>query len=533
MQKYHIMESKPRYYTAGMADFENIRSRNCIYVDKTDLIYRLVNESQYVFLSRPRRFGKSLLCNTLKSYFEGKKELFEGLAIAELERDWKRYPVFKFDISACKNQSNIEGIIDELILQLSRFEERYGRNDMENTIGKRFKGILERAHRQTGLPCVVIIDEYDSVLLEHLYDDRLPEVRRILQEFYQVLKIAESDLRFAFITGITKFSQLSIFSTINNLTNISMDSQYAAICGFTKEEVLDVFREDIEALALRYRCPFDEMVVMLRQQYDGYHFSDESPDVFNPFSITNVFKSKRLDYYWFSSGTPTFLFETMKRYNTQLLSLPQLAVTSSQFDVPTEGMESALPLLYQSGYLTIKDYDFCERVYTLDFPNAEVKVGFLESFMGSVMGVHNCDTQGWANRIYVGLLRNDFEKAMNALQSCFKSIPYLDHGNRILDSLANYEAYYEVITYIVFSMINCRTYTQVKNATGRTDCVVHLKDAIIVMEMKLDGTSDEALCQIDGKGYMIPYQTEGKRVVKVGISFSSETKTVEEWKVKE
>lgn len=525
------MESKPRYFTAGMADFENIRNDGRIYVDKTDLVYQLVHESKYVFLSRPRRFGKSLLCNTLKCYFEGKRELFEGLAIANLEQEWKQYPVFKFDISACKNKANLEDITDELLWDLGQYEKIYGRDETEQTPGSKFKGLLKRAHQQTGLPCVAIIDEYDSVLLEHLYDDDLGEVRRILQEFYQVLKIAEADLRFAFITGITKFSQLSIFSTINNLTNISMDAQYASICGFTKEELLDVFHEDIEALALRYRCSFDEMVVMLRQQYDGYHFSDESPDIFNPFSITNVLKSKRLEYYWFSSGTPTFLFETMKRFDTQLLSLPQLQVTSSQFDVPTEGMESALPLLYQSGYLTIKDYDFYERVYTLDFPNAEVKVGFLESFMGSVLGVYNCDTQGWANRIYVGLLRNDIEKAMLALQACFKAIPYLDHGGRQLDDIAKYEAFYEVITFIVFEMVNCRTYTQVKNSTGRTDCIIHLADTIFVMEMKLDGTAEEALRQIDGKGYMIPYQADGKRVVKIGISFSSKTKTVEEWKV--
>ena len=525
------MESKPRYFTAGMADFENIRNRKCIYVDKTDLVYKMANESQYVFLSRPRRFGKSLLCNTLKCYFEGKKELFHGLAIARLEKDWKQYPVFKFDISACKNQANLEGITDELGLQLRRFEETFGRNDDENTIGKRFKGLLERAHKQTGLPCVVIIDEYDSVLLEHLYDDGLGEVRRILQEFYQVLKIAEADLRFAFITGITKFSQLSIFSTINNLTNISMDPQYAAICGFTKEEVLDVFRVDIEALAEEYSCSFDEMVAMLRQQYDGYHFGRKSPDIFNPFSITNVLKSKSLEYFWFSSGTPTFLFETMKRFGTNLLSLPQLQVTSSQFDVPTEGMESALPLLYQSGYLTIKGYDFDSNKYTLDFPNAEVKTGFLESFTGTVLKLGTHDTRGFAGDIYAALLHGNVEKAMLALQSCFKAIPYLDHGGKLLDDIAKYEAFYEVITFIVFEMINCRTYTQVKNATGRTDCIVHLTDTIFVMEMKLDGTAEEALRQIDEKGYMIPYQADGKRMVKIGISFSSETKTVEDWKI--
>lgn len=522
-----------RLFTAGMAEFQGIREDGRVYVDKTDLVYQLAHESKYVFLSRPRRFGKSLLCNTLKCYFEGKKELFEGLAMAELETEWKQYPVFKFDISACKNQANLEGISDELGLQLARFESEYGRNAEENSIGKRFKGLLQRAHQQTGMPCVVIIDEYDSVLLEHLYDDKLNEVRRILQEFYQVLKVAEADLRFAFITGITKFSQLSIFSTINNLTNISMDPQYAAICGITKEEMLDVFHVDIEALALRYKCSFDDMVEMLKQQYDGYHFCDESPDIFNPFSLTNVFRSKMLEHFWFSSGTPTFLFETMQRYDTRLLNLPQIKVSSSQFDVPTEGMDTALPLLYQSGYLTIKGYDFDSNKYTLDFPNAEVKTGFLENFSRIILGLGKEDTRGFAGDIYAALKHNDIDKAMLALQACFKSIPYLDHGGKELDDVTKYEAFYEVITFIVFEMINCRTATQVKNATGRTDCVVHLKDAIYVMEMKLDGTAEEALRQIDDKGYMIPYQSDGKRVVKIGIGFSSQTRSVTEWKVVE
>ena len=273
------------------------------------------------------------------------------------------------------------------------------------------------------------------------------------------------------------------------------------------------------------------MVAMLQQQYDGYHFGKKSPDIFNPFSITNVLKSKSLEYFWFSSGTPTFLFETMKRFGTNLLSLPQLQVTSSQFDVPTEGMESALPLLYQSGYITIKGYDFDSNKYTLDFPNAEVKTGFLESFTGTVLKLGTHDTRGFAGDIYAALLHGNVEKAMLALQSCFKAIPYLDHGGKLLDDIAKYEAFYEVITFIVFEMINCRTYTQVKNATGRTDCIVHLTDTIFVMEMKLDGTAEEALRQIDEKGYMIPYQADGKRMVKIGISFSSETKTVEDWKI--
>ena len=527
------MESKPRYFTAGMADFESIRNEERIYVDKTDQVYRLVHESKYVFLSRPRRFGKSLLCNTLKCYFEGKKELFEGLAIAEMEKEWKQYPVFKFDISACKNQANLDGITAELCRQLQIYERRFGQSENCNTPGGRLLSLLRLAHEQTGLPCVVIIDEYDSVLLEYLdKPEQLEEVRRILQEFYQMLKVAESDLRFTFITGITKFSQLSIFSTINNLRNISMEPKYGALCGFTEEELRTFFAPDVEMLASQYGCTKDEMYAMLKQKYDGYHFGKNTVNVYNPFSLTNAFTAMDLNDYWFTSGTPSYLFPQMKRFKTNVLSLSQLEVSAREFDVPTEAMTTALPLLYQSGYLTIKDYDRGGDVYTLDFPNAEVKVGFLESFMQMMLEI-NAFPDSFAGRFYPHLLRNETDAAMQDMKAFFASIPYLENGNRGLDDLAKLEAYYEVIFFIVFSVINCRTYTQVKSVRGRCDVVVFLPDATYVMEVKIDRQAGEALAQIDTKGYAIPYEAERKRIVKIGISFSSATRTVEEYVVKE
>ena len=519
-----------RLYTAGIADFERIRQDGRIYIDKTDLIYKLTSESQFVFLSRPRRFGKSLLCSTLKYYFQGRKDLFEGLAIAELEKDWKQHPVLHFDISQCKNQMDMAGIIGALDFQLRRYEEVYGRIEEEKTPGTRFAGLIQRAHRQTGLKSVVILDEYDAPLLDYLHKpEQLTEVRRIMQEFYQVVKICDADEQFVFITGITKFSQLSIFSTLNNLTNISMDGEYTALCGITKDEMLTVFDPDIQMLADRYHCSKEEMIDMLKQQYDGYHFGKDSKDIFNPYSLVNAFKMKDLDYYWFGSGTPTFLFESMKRFDTNILELEQLQVPSTQFDVPTEGMTSALPLLYQAGYLTIKGYDFDGDLYTLDFPNAEVKVGFMENFLARMMNLGNSNSRGFAGIFYVSLLRHDIEAAMKAMQSFFASIPYLDFGAKELDDIAKYEAYYEVLTYVVFSMINCRTFTQVKVARGRTDLVVFMRDAVYVMELKMRGTAQEALAQINSKDYAIPYQAEGKPVVKIGIAFSQETKTVSDW----
>ena len=518
-----------RLYTAGIADFENVRQDGRIYVDKTDLIYRLTKESRFVFLSRPRRFGKSLLCSTLAYYFEGRKDLFEGLAIAELEKDWKQYPVLHFDMSACKNKYEIGQIIEELHSQLDYHEEKYGMMKTEGSPGTRFKKIIQGLHKEIGLKTVVIIDEYDAPLLDYLHKPvELEQVRRIMQEFYQMVKVCDKDEQFVFITGITKFSQLSIFSTLNNLTNISMDGEYTALCGITKDEMLTVFDPDIQMLADRYHCSKEEMIDMLKQQYDGYHFGEDSQDIFNPYSLVNAFKSKKLDYYWFGSGTPTFLFESMKRFNTNILELEKLQVPSSQFDVPTEAMTSALPLLYQAGYLTIKGYDFNTTRYTLDFPNAEVKVGFMENFLSSMMGL-NLPVRGFAGDFYAHLLHHNLEEALKCLQAYFASIPYLDFGAKELDDITKYEAYYEVLTYVVFSIFNYRTYTQVKVARSRTDVVVFMPDAVYVMELKMRGTAQEAIDQINSKDYAIPYQAEGKPVIKIGIAFSQETKTVSDW----
>jgi len=526
---YHAMLPM-RLYTAGIADFERIRQDGRIYIDKTDLIFKLTHESQFVFLSRPRRFGKSLLCSTLKYYFQGRKDLFEGLAIGELEKDWKQHPVLHFDMSRCKNQPGMKEIGLAIEMQLKNYESLYGRDEDEATPGMRFAGLIQRAHRQTGLKTVVILDEYDAPLLDYLHKpEQLEEVRRIMQEFYQMVKVCDADEQFVFITGITKFSQLSIFSTLNNLTNISMDGEYTALCGITKDEMLTVFDPDIQMLADRYHCSKEVMIDMLKQQYDGYHFGKESQDIFNPYSLVNAFKMKDLAYYWFGSGTPTFLFDAMKRFNTNLLELEQLQVPSTQFDVPTEGMTSALPLLYQAGYLTIKGYDFDGDLYTLDFPNAEVKVGFMENFLARMMNLGNSNSRGFAGIFYVSLLRHDIEAAMKAMQSFFASIPYLEFGAKELDDITKYEAYYEVLTYVVFSIFNCRTFTQVKVARGRTDVVVFMRDAVYVMELKMRGTAQEALDQINSKDYAIPYQAEGKPVVKIGIAFSQETKTVSDW----
>ena len=520
-----------RKFTAGVQLFDDIRERGLIYVDKTDLVYQLTQESKFVFLSRPRRFGKTLLCSTLKCYFEGRKELFTGLAMEKLETEWKKYPVFHFNLSLCKNQYDTKGIIEELELQIANYEDLYGRNNAETTPGKRFAGLMKRAFEQTGLKCVVILDEYDAPLLDVLNQpEKLAEVRQIMQEFYQPLKACEEFEHFVFITGITKFSQLSIFSTLNNITNITMLPQYSAICGITVDEALDVFKPDIQVLAERYKCSYNEMVDKLKAKYDGYNFSMDSPDVFNPFSLTMALKNKMVDSYWFGSGTPTYLFEQMKRFGTNILTLEKNMALASDFDAPTENMTTALPLLYQSGYLTIKDYDFDTNQYLLNFPNAEVRVGFMQNLLpvivedANVMLANNTIAD-----IYKSLKKNDINGMMQYLKSYIASIPYLEHGRHELGNLTTLEAFYETIMYVIFSMMSNYVYTQVKSANGRSDVVMFVGDTAYVFELKINGTAREALDQINSNGYMVPYEAGNRKVVKVGVAFSKEEKNITEW----
>ena len=518
-----------RVYSAGIADFANIRQMNCIYADKTDLVYRLVQECRYVFLSRPRRFGKSLLCSTLKYYLQGRRDLFEGLMIDQLETEWQQHPVLHFDLSACKNLSSIGNIRNELNSQVNRYAGDYGLQLDAEEPGQRLKDIIIKLYNQTGTQVVVIFDEYDAPLLDYLHKpDDLEQVRRIMQEFFQPVKICDQYLRFCFITGITKFSHLSIFSTLNNLRNISMEPDYSAICGITAHELETVFAPDIELLAKYHECTPDEMKARLKFKYDGYRFARGGEDIYNPFSLTSALRSKELENYWFGSGTPSYLFEQMRRFNTDILDMRRMEVSSNEFDVPTESMTSALPLLYQSGYLTIKGYR--REKYILDFPNAEVRTGFMQNFMQQVMHIGSADTPGLASDLYYSFYDHDIEGAMHHLQAFFASIPYMDHGADELKELSKFEAYYEVLMYVVFSIVAGRVQTQVKTARGRADVVITMPDATYVMELKIGTSAQEAMEQINSKDYAVAYETAGK-VVKIGIAFSPETRTLCDWVV--
>ncbi len=519
-----------RRYPIGIQTFSVIREGGYVYIDKTDLVWKLAHEAKYIFLSRPRRFGKSLLSTTLVSYFQGRKDLFEGLKIMQLEQEWETYPVLHFDLSGAKHLP-INLLKDELGRQLEVMECDYGANAGETSPGMRLAGLIRRSYEQTGRQVVVIIDEYDAPLLDVLHDDgRLEAAREVMQEFYQRLKMSDPYLRFCFITGITKFSQLSIFSTINNLLNVSMQPEYAAICGITETEFATDMAPDIAMLALKYGCTAEEMRTKLKQQYDGYRFSEDSPDIYNPFSLLKCFTQKKIDNYWFDSGTPTFLIRQMQHFRTDITTMDDMEVPSTAFDRPTEAMTTALPLLYQTGYLTIKGYDRDSMAYTLGIPNQEVRLGFVDGLLPTYIGLDGADVQmGFALKFWRALRAADLDLALREMQAYLAGLPYIEGFKKKLEDISNAEGFYEWSFYLIFNMLNVYAKTQVKCAGGRIDMVVYMPDTVYVFELKVNGTAEEALKQIDTKGYAIAYQTDGRKVVKAGVSFSTESKTIKDW----
>ena len=522
---------KERKYPIGIQTFSEIIRGRYIYVDKTDLIWQLAHYAKFIFLSRPRRFGKSLLTSTLESYFHGEEELFKGLKIIELEKEWEQYPVLRLDLSTAKGQETAADLRNRLLYILTDYSKVYGKNSEEKTPGALLEGIIKRANEQTGKQVVVIIDEYDAPLLEVLHENEtLDAKRRVMQEFYQPLKANERLIKFCFITGITKFSQLSIFSTINNLKNVTMLPRFATICGITDNELVTQLAEDIGQLAKAYECTPKEMHEKLQLRYDGYHFAEMSDGVYNPYSLLNALDDKKLSNYWFATGTPTFLINQMKHFRTDIMSLDHLEVASSAFDQPTENMDDALPILYQSGYLTIKDYDPEIEAYTLSIPNQEVRIGYVKGLLPAYIGLNSSDVQmGFAAKFWRALKQGDVDLAMREMQAYLAGIPYVEGFKQKLADAATAEGFYEYTMYLIFSMLNVYVQTQVKCAGGRIDMVVWMPDTTYVFELKTEGTAQEALAQIDDRGYAIQYQTEGRRVVKIGVKFNKETRIPENW----
>ena len=522
-----------RKYPVGIQTFSEIIREGYLYVDKTDLVWQMAHYAKYIFLSRPRRFGKSLLTSTLESYFQGEKELFEGLKIMQQETEWKQYPVLRLDLSLAKGQENASELRSTLMWLLQPLTDIYGKGVDETSPGKLLTGIMKRAARQTGQQVVVLIDEYDAPLLEILHEaEHLDAMRKVMQEFFQPLKACEAMVKFCFITGITKFSQLSIFSTINNLTNVTMDTAFSTICGITEQELTTVMREDIERLAEVHEMTAHEMHEKLKLRYDGYHFSKASEGVYNPFSLLKAFQQREMHNFWFESGTPSFLIRQLKHFNTNITEMERLEVPSSAFDQPTENMQDALPLLYQSGYLTIKGYDRYSEAYTLSIPNQEVRIGYVNGLLPIYTGLKSADVQmGFAAKFWLALRKNDIELAMQEMKTYMSGSPYVEGFKQKLAEAATAEGFYEYTLYLIFSMLNVYVKTQVKCSSGRTDMVVWMPDTTYVFEFKINQTAQEALKQIDLKSYAIPYQTDGRKVVKIGVKFNVDTRVPEEWVV--
>lgn len=523
-----------RKYPIGIQTFSEIIRGRYVYVDKTYLIWQLAHYAKFIFMSRPRRFGKSLLTSTLESYFRGERELFEGLKIMEMEKEWIQYPVIRLDLSTAKGRETAEDLSQSLMFMMRDLLDFYGRDQHEETPGQCLTGIMQRATKRTCRQVVVLIDEYDAPLLEVLHEhETLDAKRRVMQEFYQPLKANEHLVKFCFITGITKFSQLSIFLTINNLKNVTMLPRFATICGITDNELVTQLSEDIGQLAEAYGCTPEEMHEKLQLHYDGYHFAEQSDGVYNPFSLLNALDDKKLSNYWFATGTPTFLINQMRHFRTDIMSLDHLEVASSAFDQPTENMDDALPILYQSGYLTIKDYDPEIEAYTLSIPNQEVRIGYVKGLLPAYIGLNSSDVQmGFAAKFWRALKKGDVDLAMQEMQSYMAGIPYVEGFKQKLADAASSEGFYEYTMYLIFSMLNVYVRTQVKCAGGRIDMVVWMPDTIYVFELKKNESAQKALEQIDTKGYAIPYQTNGRKVVKVGVKFDNDKWVPKDWVIK-
>ena len=520
-------------YPIGIQSFDQIIEDGYVYVDKTDIVYNLIHEGKIYFLSRPRRFGKSLLVSTLKNYFLGRKELFKGLAIDRLEKDWNVYPVFHVDFNG--SDFTQEGVLEKRLNgYVSDWEKKYGiysQND-DLDLGGRFIKVLEAAHNQASQRAVVLIDEYDKPILDVLdLNQQLEDRHRnVLKAFYSVFKGADEHLQFVLLTGVTKFSQVSVFSGFNQPKDISMDARYETLCGITQEELESYFADPIAEMAQDYRCDTDEMKLRLKKQYDGYHFSDKMTDIYNPFSLLNAMDSKRIYDYWFRSGTPTYLIRLLSHFNENMNELTGKYYGMEEFVDYKADVEKPLPMIYQSGYLTIKDYNMRRNRFLLDFPNDEVKNGFLTMVATSYLKPKE-RLEGWIDDVIDAMEDGKADTLGTLFTSFLSSIPYT---MRRKEDEKERERYFQYTFYLIMRLISVYTvYTEKVQSQGRVDCIVETPQYVYIFEFKLDGTADEALQQIEEKGYAREYASDKRQVFKIGASFSSETGTIGDWKIKE
>ena len=518
------MEKKPlKRLPVGIQTFSNIVEDDMLYIDKTEYVWNMIHLSKYIFLSRPRRFGKSLLVSTLQAYYEGRKDLFKGLFIETVEKDWTEYPVLRFDMSLGKHMEK-EQLERYLLYILGENEKRFGVISDSQDPNVRLKNLIFSVYDKTGKKVVILIDEYDAPLLDVVHEkETLPVLRNVMRNFYSPLKASDPYLEFVFLTGITKFSQLSIFSELNNLKNISMRTDYAGVCGITEDEMLTQMTDYIDDFAEAQQITCEEAIEGLKQQYDGYHFTWPSPDIYNPFSLLNAFQDHDYTNYWFGSGTPTYLIEMLRKYNVVPSKIGCGSVQAKSFDAPTENMKNITPLLYQSGYITIKGYNPVSKNYKLDIPNNEIKAGLMESLLPNYVHEYADEGSSMVGDMYEALYNENLDEMFRLLQAYLLTVPYCDN--------ANSEGHYQQLLYVIFSLFGRYVEVEVHTPTGRVDIVMKTGKALYLFELKLNKSAQAAINQIDLKDYSSKFALSGLPIVKVGINFDPERRTIGDWKV--
>ncbi len=514
-------------YPIGIQNFERLRNEGFLYIDKTQKVKKLVEEGCYYFLSRPRRFGKSLLLSTLQAYFEGKRELFQGLAIGTDEMDWEARPVLKLDLNAEEYKSR-ESLEQILVRQMEPYEKRYEVDKIQLTLSGRFETLIKSAHEKTGRTVAILVDEYDKPMLQAIENKELQaEYRSMLKAFYGVMKSCDEHIKFALLTGVTKFSKVSIFSDLNNINDITQNVMFHDICGITERELHDNLDAEIEELAVANDMTKDECYAKLKKQYDGYHFAEvnSTAGIYNPFSILNALYEKKFKDYWFQTGTPTFLLKVLRNCHYRLDNITRDAVTADLLGEVNSLEHTPLPLLYQSGYLTLTDYDDRFQEYTLDFPNEEVCIGFYRYLANSYI---YDEERSIKTPFYIGEFIKDIESGkVEQFMQCLNA--FLADGDYQI--AGDIELYFQNVMAIVFKMFGFYVQTERHTSNGRMDVVMQTSDYIYIIELKLDGTADEALKQIEDKQYASPFAMDERKIIKIGATFGSESRKIDEWKI--
>lgn len=511
-----------KIYPIGIQNFEKIRTDGYFYIDKTALIYQMVKTGSYYFLSRPRRFGKSLLISTLEAYFLGKKELFEGLAMEKLEKDWITYPIFHMDLNTEKYDTR-ESLDSILNFTLEKWEQQYGTAPSETTFALRFRGLIERAYKQTGQRVVILIDEYDKPMLQAIGNEELQkEFRNTMKAFYSVLKTMDGCIQFAFLTGVTKFGKVSVFSDLNNLDDISMRNQYIDICGVSEKELHDDLEIELHELADIKGVSYHEICDKLREYYDGYHFTHNSIGIYNPFSLLNTFKYKEFGSYWFETGTPTYLVELLKKHHYDLRRMAHEETSISVLNSIDSASDNPIPVIYQSGYLTIKGYDEEFGIYSLGFPNREVEEGFIKFLLPFYANTNAVESEFEIQKFVREIRIRDYDSFFRRLRSFFADTPY--------ELIRDLELHYQNVLFIVFKLVGFYVKAEYHTSEGRIDLVLQTDKFVYVIEFKLDGTAEDALRQINEKHYALPFEAGGnRRLFKIGVNFNAKMRNIEKW----